>query len=307
MYAKTILLLRAAMPTAPCLQVGISITLMALPIVVYSLAASTIHAFCFLCRVHLNIKITFTIVFSLLFALTTAAETPRTTAQQSSLWLWTAAQLRLTRYFGLQAEAILRFNEFKHSQQHEFHLGADIHIDDRFVVTPVAYGSLLNYPYGRFPALGRQYEHRIWQQVLYRNNWGRISFNARMRAEENWRQRQIKSSGGEIRDAGYVFKARIRARLQANIALNHTRIQDPRTISLNLWDEVYAAEGPDVSFHLPEENRAHIGLGYRVNQWAVLSVGYLHQLILRNNGAQAESNHSLVVFALFQIDARKRR
>lgn len=235
------------------------------------------------------------------------AQTPRTTAQQSSMWLWVSGQVRLTRYFGLQTEAILRFNEFQRSQQHEFHLGGDIYLGDRFVVTPVAYGFFLNYPYGKFPALGRQYEHRIWQQILYRNNWGRVGFNARIRSEENWRQRQIKEASGNILDNGYAFKARIRTRLQVNIALNHHTLQQAKTLSLNMWDEMYAAVGPEVTYHYPEENRAQIGLGYRFNRWAVLSAGYMHQLILRNNGTQAESNHTLVVFALFQIDARKKK
>lgn len=307
MFVKTTLLLLAAMHTALYLRVGISIIPMVPPIAVYSLAVSTVYAFCFLCRVNLNSKITLAIPLFLLFALTSAAETPHTTAQQSSMWLWAAGQLRLTKYFGLQTEAILRFNEFQHSQQHEFHLGGDIYIGDRIVVTPVAYGFFLNYPYGKFPALSRQYEHRVWQQVLYRNNWGRVGFNARIRTEENWRQRQVKTSAGEIKDAGYLFKFRVRARLQATIALNHRDIQLPHTIALNLWDEFYAAEGPDVTYHFPEENRAHIGLSYRVNRWVLLSAGYMHQLIERNNGTQTESNHTLVLFALFQIDARKQR
>lgn len=255
----------------------------------------------------LNLKITFILPVLALFTLSTQAETPRITAQQSSLWLWAASQVRLSRYFGLQSEAILRFSAFQHSQQHEFHLGGDIYVGERITVTPAAYGFLLNYPYGRFPALGRQYEHRVWQQVMYRNNWGRLGVNARIRAEENWRQRQVKTTSGEIRDDGYTFKARIRTRIQANIALNHRNLQEPHTIFLNLWDEMYAVVGPDVTYHYPEENRACIGLGYRFTRWAAVSAGYLHQLILRNNGMQEESNHSLVVFALFQIDARRRQ
>ncbi len=268
---------------------------------------SHLPGFCFLCAVRLNIQITLLLALFCLFVQQGQAETPHTTAQQSSMWLWVGGQMRLTRYFGLQTEAIMRFNEFKRSQQHEFHLGGDVYVGERFVVTPMAYGFFLNYPYGKFPALGTQYEHRIWQQILYRNNWGRVGFNARIRAEENWRQRQVKTSAGEIQNAGYVFKARIRARLQANIALNHRDIRLPKTIALNLWDEMYAAVGPDVVYHFPEENRAHIGLSYRFNRWALLSAGYMHQLILRNNGVQAESNHTLVVFALFQIDTRRTR
>ncbi|MBS1684961.1 MAG: DUF2490 domain-containing protein [Bacteroidetes bacterium] len=256
----------------------------------------------------LNVKITFLISLICLCALGSRASTPaRVTAQQSSLWLWTGAQVRLTRYFGLQTETILRFNDFQRSQQHEFHLGGDIYVGDRFVITPVAYGFFLNYPYGKFPAIGRQYEHRTWQQILYRNNWGRVGFNARIRSEENWRQRQTKDAGGEVLNNGYAFKARIRTRVQVNIALNHKTLQQPRTISLNIWEEMYAAVGPDVTYHFPEENRIQVGLGYRFNRWAVVSAGYLHQLILRNNGAQAESNHTMILSAFFQIDARKKR
>lgn len=134
-----------------------------------------------------------------------------------------------------------------------------------------------------------------------------MGIGLRLRAEENWRERKSKSNDGSFYMDGYTFRPRIRPRFQINIALNHRNMMIPKTVFLSVWDEMYIPVGAKLTYHLPDENRAHIGIGYRLNDWSSVTAGYMHQLIIRSDGLQAESNHTLVMQAVFTPDIRKKR
>ena len=229
----------------------------------------------------------------------------RKTVQQSSIWLVTAGNVRLHRVFGIQGDAIVRLSDFKANQQHEFHLAADLYVNDHLIITPLGYGYFLNYIYGGQPAAVRQNEHRLWQQIVYKTNIHRVGLQIRLRAEEDWKEKKIKNTDGRYYLDGYTFKPRLRPRFMVNVALNHHSMSAPKTVYLSMWQEMYIAVGPKVTYHLPEENRAYVGVGYKATKWASIGMGYMHQLIIRSNGAQAESNHTMVVQAVFDIDGRK--
>jgi hypothetical protein len=256
-----------------------------------------------------NYLITFALYsFLLLSPVCAAAQSAgRKTVQQSSLWMWMAAQLRVHKYFGVQAEAVIRLSDFQRNQQHEFHVGTDIYVNENIIISPIGYGYFLNYVYGGLPAAVQQNEHRLWQQIVYRNNIGRVGLNLRLRAEENWRERKVKDADGRYHVANYTFKPRLRARFITNIALNHRSMALPKTVFISVWDEVIIAMAPKLAYHLPEENRIHIGVGYRPTAWSLVTAGYMHHLLIRSNGLQAESNHTLLVQAVFTPDIRKRR
>ncbi|MCW3125603.1 MAG: hypothetical protein JWO03_1261 [Bacteroidetes bacterium] len=220
-----------------------------------------------------------------------------------------AGSVQLNKHFGIQGEALIRLSDFQQNQQHEFHIGADIPINKHITITPVGYGYFLNYVYGGLPAAVQQNEHRLWQQIVYKTDIKRVHLNLRFRAEEDWREHKVKNKEGLYHIQDYTFKPRLRPRFLLNIALNRPTMDTDKVIYLSMWQEMYIAVGPKVTYHLPEENRAYIGLGYKPVKWVQVTLGYMHQLIIRSNGTQAESNHTLVAQAILtpKIHGKKQK
>ncbi len=238
-------------------------------------------------------------------SISSAQPSYRKTAIQSSLWVSAPVSVRLHRYVGIQGDILLRFSEFQHNQQHEFHMGADIYINDQLTITPAAYGFIWNFIYGKMPAPVVQNEHRFWQQIQYRNRSGRLGILLRLRAEEIWREHELKDKDGNYYLANYTFRPRLRFRVGSTVALNHTDMR-PKTLFFSVWDELFVGVGPQNTYHLPEENRISVGFGYRATNWLSINASYLHQLIIRAEGHTAESDHTLLISAVIEMDARRK-
>ncbi|MFO0266506.1 MAG: DUF2490 domain-containing protein, partial [Cyclobacteriaceae bacterium] len=56
---------------------------------------------------------------------------------------------------------------------------------------------------------------------------------------------------------------------------------------------VFISFGENVKMNVFDQNRAYVALGYRIPKVGRLEFGYLNQLVLKSNGTQVESNHTL--------------
>lgn len=101
-------------------------------------------------------------------------------------------------------------------------------------------------------------EHRIYQQFITRQGFGRLSLQHRYRFE----QRSIDDD----------FKLRVRYFLSANIALNRQQMQD-KTVYLSAYNEIFInMEGTYF-----DRNRLFGGVGYRISKNARAEVGIMNQ------------------------------
>lgn len=119
-------------------------------------------------------------------------------------------------------------------------------------------------------------EHRIYQQFITKQQFGRVGLQHRYRFEQRW-----------IEDN---FRLRIRYFISTNIALNNSKMTDG-TFYLSAYNEVFLNTRATVF----DRNRFYIGLGYRLNKMVRFEVGQMKQTL--NNGVRNQLN--LIAFVNF--------
>ncbi len=111
-------------------------------------------------------------------------------------------------------------------------------------------------------------EHRIFQQFITKQSFGRVSIQHRYRIEERW-----------VEDSD--FKWRFRYFLALNIALNNKELVAD-TWYLSLYDEIFL-NGQNAVF---DRNRMYAALGYRVSPQLKVELGFMSQVFEKRSRGQ---------------------
>jgi hypothetical protein len=110
-------------------------------------------------------------------------------------------------------------------------------------------------------------EHRIYQQFITKQSFGRVSVSHRYRLEERF--------------VAAEFKMRFRYFLASNIALNKKKLE-PKTLYLSMYNEIFINAQND----LFDRNRLYGGLGYKITKDLKTEVGYMNQRFASGNRDQ---------------------
>ena len=101
-------------------------------------------------------------------------------------------------------------------------------------------------------------EHRIYQQFITRQSFGRISLQHRYRFEQRFFEDD--------------FRLRLRYFLSTNIALNHKQMQD-KTVYLSIYNEIFV----NTEQTFLDRNRFYGGVGYRFSKTVRTEIGVMNQ------------------------------
>ncbi len=101
-------------------------------------------------------------------------------------------------------------------------------------------------------------EHRIYQQFISRQRFGRVGVQHRYRFEQ--------------RLVAEEFRLRIRYFLAITVALNKTQMEDG-TLYLSSYDEIFLQTEGSIF----DRNRLYGALGYRINSALRFELGYMNQ------------------------------
>lgn len=101
-------------------------------------------------------------------------------------------------------------------------------------------------------------EHRIYQQFITRQSFGRVSIQHRYRFEQRFFEDD--------------FRLRLRYFLSFNVALNQKQMMD-KTLYLSVYNEIFV-NTEQVFF---DRNRFYSGIGYRFSRKVRSEVGFLNQ------------------------------
>lgn len=94
-------------------------------------------------------------------------------------WYMFFGNHRLSNKWSLHTEYQWRRNEWiQNWQQSLARIGIDYRINDQAIIT-LGYVNIITYPYGEQPVLTTFNEHRIWQNLLLTNKYGRFNFSHR--------------------------------------------------------------------------------------------------------------------------------
>lgn len=119
-------------------------------------------------------------------------------------------------------------------------------------------------------------EHRIYQQFITKQKFGRVSLQHRYRFEQRW--------------IGSDFKMRLRYFLGLNIALTNPVMED-NTLYLSGYNEIFLNTKSPVF----DRNRIYGGLGYKWSKAVRAELGYMNQLF--ESGSRDQLN--VIVFVSF--------
>lgn len=120
------------------------------------------------------------------------------------------------------------------------------------------------------------HEHRIYQQFITNQEFGRFTWLHRYRFEQRWIEED--------------FKLRFRYFLSFNVALTKPTMTD-NTLYLSAYNEIFLNSNDNIF----DRNRLYGGLGYRLNDLFRFEVGYMNQFL--NNGSRDQIN--IVTFINF--------
>ncbi|MEM9327765.1 MAG: DUF2490 domain-containing protein [Bacteroidota bacterium] len=119
-------------------------------------------------------------------------------------------------------------------------------------------------------------EHRIFQQFITRQSFGRFSLQHRYRFEQRWIEED--------------YRFRFRYFLALNVALNSAEMADG-TWYLSGYNEVFINGDGEIF----DRNRLYGGLGYRLSSTLRFEVGYMNQFL----GGAGRDQINLIAFVNF--------
>lgn len=123
-----------------------------------------------------------------------------------------------------------------------------------------------NYTSGTDDKIGVD-EHRIFQQFITRQSFGRVSVQHRYRFEQRF-----------IQDD---FRLRFRYFLALNVPLNNKDLLD-KTVYFSAYNEIFL----NVEDNPFDRNRLYGGLGYKLSKQVRLEAGYMNQFLNGRNSDQ---------------------
>ncbi|MFK7784338.1 MAG: DUF2490 domain-containing protein [Crocinitomicaceae bacterium] len=142
----------------------------------------------------------------------------------------------------------------------------------------VGYGFIRSENY--FPLVDEKFvinEHRVYQQFITKQSFGRVKVQHRYRLEERWVEDQD-------------FKMRFRYFLALNVALNNNDMVD-NTFYLSAYNELFINH----QNNLFDRNRLYGGVGYKLNSLVRFELGYMNQFF----GSANRDQLNVIAFVSF--------
>ena len=226
-------------------------------------------------------------------------------ANQENAWLMYVGNHRISQCLGLHTEYQFRRSDmFQYWQQSLLRLGVDYHLKSGEQFT-AGYAWIKSYPYGEQPIAHINNEHRIWQQFITKSNFYRIELQHRYRLEQRFIENWNTSVEGAHSLMGHLYRQRARYRFQITIPLSKREMSD-NTLFCVINDEVFLGFGKGIGKNVLDQNRFFTALGWRINAACNIQLGYLNQYIIKNDGINAERNHTLQITVVYNLDCRKK-
>ena len=185
------------------------------------------------------------------------------------LWPGYYGSIALNSRWGLWAEAQYRAYDFRLDLEQLLLRGAVTYNVRPDVQLAAGYAYVRSEPY--IPGTEQKRvteEHRLYQQLILRNRWGRVYLTHRYRVEERFLPDE-------------VFKVRFRYFLGGNLCLNHKGMHQG-TAYLSAYNELFIHDRRP----LFDRNRLYAGVGYNISKnvrieggsmWQFLENGYRPQ------------------------------
>jgi hypothetical protein len=240
----------------------------------------------------------------LLFSASTFAQ--RVYTDNMNAWLVYTGSHKLSDKWGLHLEIQIRRNDLlAKGQQLLLRPGINYYFNGQATAT-VGYGFVETYPYGEFAAKSKFPEHRLWEQLQLKTQLDRFEIINRFRLEQRWVHAPALQPDSTYAAGDAIYSNRFRVMGRVSVPFKGKTIED-KSFYLAASDELFVNFGKNVAFNIFDQNRAYIGLGYKLPKIGRLEIGYLNQLVVKSDAIKIESNHTVQVALNSTIDFRKKQ
>lgn len=235
-------------------------------------------------------------IVAVCISLDICAQNDRVNDFNNTNWLQTFNTISLNKKWSLHLEYQWRREEgVKHWQQSLLRIGANYKLNEN-ITAHLGYGWIETFSYGDHPIAnnGTFPEHRIYEQLSFRQPINRWTFSHRFRIEQRWLGRVVAGTDREIEGWNYLHRFRY-----------HFRAQHP------FWakgdqqfygaaaDEIFIGAGKKVGVNIFDQNRIFLLLGYKLNKKLSLEAGYFNQTLQQgrrvNNQTIMQRNNGMVL------------
>ncbi len=224
---------------------------------------------------------------------------------QHNSWYMYFGNHRITDRWGLHTEyQFRRHGWIENWQQSLLRVGVDHYFPQGIQLT-AGYGWIVSYPYGKQPIATTVTEHRIWQQMILKQNVWRIGFNHRFRLEQRFLENRVADANGEYQLEGFNYRNRGRYRFMITFPLSRKEMAD-NTLFLALCEEVFLGFGKGIGKNILDQNRLYAALGWRFFNNLNIQLGYLNHYVIKADGVRHERNHTLQLSCTYNFDFRKK-
>jgi Protein of unknown function (DUF2490) len=230
------------------------------------------------------------------------AQNDRLNDRNNTNWLQSFNTIKLSKKWSLHAEYQWRREQgFKNWQQSLLRVGANYKINDQ-ITAHLGYGWILTYPYGDYPiaAAGTFPEHRLYEQISFRQPLNKWVFTHRFRIEQRWLRRR--TGVAEPPDYEWYILHRFRYQFRSQYAF---WTKGERQFYGAVADEIFIGAGKNLGVNIFDQNRIFLLLGYKLNKRVSLEAGYFNQTLQQgrriNNQTIMQRNNGLVLSSILQL------
>lgn len=191
----------------------------------------------------------------------------QTSAQQSEFgnWLIYFGNKQFNTKLNLHHEVQYRsYNVIDDFEQLLIRTGLGFNLSENNNNLLLGYGYIRSENYTPFNEKVPSDEHRIYQQFITKQQFGRVDIQHRYRIEERFIEDQ--------------FKMRFRYFLSVKTALNK-KIMEDKTLYLSFYNELFIGNRDPYY----DRNRSYAGLGYKLSSLMSLELGYMNQHFTNRN------------------------
>lgn len=200
--------------------------------------------------------------------------------QDHNTMVWGASMntFYLSKHFSLWGEYQWRRHDYVRDWQQSMpRVGLQYHFNNGVSVM-AGYAHIITFPYGDYPSGPHMVpEQRIFEQVIWNGNIGRINLNHRLRLEQRFHGK-VDQKADEYGVSDWVYANRLRYQLRMTVPLNHKQMQD-KTWFLLPYDEILIGFGPNVNQNIFDQNRVGLMVGYQFNNKVKMEGGLFNQTL----------------------------
>lgn len=253
-----------------------------------------------LIKISTKMKNKYIVLLLLCFTILSTQNAEAQVVNQFNSWWMYFGNHRINDKLSLHTEYQFRRSDFaKDWQQSLARIGLDYHFNK--AMATAGYGWIVSFPYGEQPIAVEFTEHRIWEQLILKQDVGKLSFQHRYRLEQRFLENASLDAMGEKQVDGFKFKQRARYRFLVTLPLSKPKMED-NTLFLSIYDEVFLGFGENSGINILDQNRLYFALGWRFDKDFNIQLGYLKHYVVKSDGVRRENNNTLQLGVTYNLD-----